>query len=572
MGEKTIIVNGKKYKTTEKYLLQALEKLGFDIPHLCSHPDLEPIATCRLCVVEVNGRIRTSCNTIVEEKMNVITDSEELIEMRRHNLELILSNHPLDCDYCYRNMHCELQRLAEKITNKTRYSGKQRKREKDESSIAILKDFDKCILCGRCIQICEKQTVNVFDYVNRGFETIVGTAFDLPLSQTPCVSCGQCVLHCPTAALIEKDETQPVLKAINNPDKFVIAQIAPAVRVTIGEELGLKPGVILTKKLVSALKRLGFDRVFDTSLGADLTIMEEAAELVSRLEQSKSLPMFTSCCPAWVSFVEEFYPEFIQNLSTTKSPHEILGAIIKTYYAEKNNIDPKNIVVVSIMPCTAKKEEARRTELKVNNLEVVDHVITTRELGKLLREFGVEIEKLEDSDFDDLMSASSAGQIFGTTGGVMEAALRTANYYLTGKNDTSRIDYYEVRGLKGIKIANYKLGNKELKVGVVNGLGNARKLLEKTRKGVLKLDFIEVMACPGGCIGGGGQPLTTTRAVIKKRMNALYKIDKTFKLRLCHENPTVKKIYKEFLKKPLSEKAEKYLHTKYFRKRQYTLN
>ncbi len=571
MSKKTIVVNGKEYRTNKKYLLQALLDLGFDIPHLCNHPDLEPIATCRMCIVKVNGRVRTSCNTIVEDGMKVITDDEELIELRRHNLELILSNHPLDCDYCYKNMRCELQALAEKITNKTRYSGKQRKKPKDESSIAIIKDFDKCILCGRCIQVCNQQSINVFDYINRGFDTIVGTAFDLPLAQTPCVSCGQCVLHCPTAALIEKDETQLVLEAINNPNKVVIAQVAPAVRVTIGEEFGLKPGKILTKKLVTALKQVGFDKVFDTSLGADLTIMEEAAELVDRLKHNNKLPMFTSCCPAWVRFVEEFYPELIPNLSTTKSPHEILGVIIKTYYAMKNKIDPKNIVVVSIMPCTAKKEEARRTELKVNNLEVVDYVITTRELGKLLREFGVEINKLEDSNFDDLMSASSAGQIFGATGGVMEAALRTANYYLTGKNDTSRIDYYEIRGLKGIKIANYKLGNKELKVGVVNGLGNARKLLENVKKGVLKLDFIEVMACPGGCIGGGGQPLTTTKEVIKKRMKALYEIDKKSKIRFCHENPTVKKLYDEFLEEPIGEKAEKYLHTHYIKRKLYDI-
>lgn len=568
---KRIIVNGKEYLTTEKTLLKALERIGFEIPHLCFHEDLEPLATCRLCVVEVNGRIVTSCNTIVSDGMKVNTETEELIEYRRHNLELILSNHALDCDYCYRNLHCDLQRIAEKITNKTRYSGKVRKHEIDESSNAIIKDFEKCILCGRCIQVCNKQAVNVFDYVLRGFDTIVSTAFDIPISSSPCVGCGQCVIHCPTAALVEKDETQKVLDAIKNPDKIVIAQIAPAVRVSIGEELGLKPGKILTKKLVSALKKVGFDKVFDTSLGADFTIMEEASELVDRIKNNKTIPMFTSCCPAWVNFVEEFYPEFIPNLSTTKSPHEILGALIKTYYAKKNNIPVEKIFVVSIMPCTSKKLEALRPELRVNNSLTVDAVITTRELGKILREFGIEIEKLEEQDFDDFMSASSAGQIFGTTGGVMEAALRTANFILTGINDYEKIEYKEVRGMQGIKIANYTLGDKKLRVGVVNELGNAKRVIEKIKSGKLKIDFLEVMACPGGCIGGGGQPLTTNKNIIKQRMKALYVIDKKAKIRFCHENQTVKNIYLEFLESPLSEKSEQILHTKYFKQKQYKI-
>ncbi|MGB9748226.1 MAG: [FeFe] hydrogenase, group A [Candidatus Woesearchaeota archaeon] len=568
---KKIIVNGKEYFTKEKFLLKALEEFGFNIPHLCFHEDLEPLATCRLCVVEVNGKITTSCNTVVSEGMKVNTETEEVIEYRRHNLELILSNHALDCDYCYRNLHCDLQRIAEQITNKTRYSGKLRKHEVDESSNAIVKDFEKCILCGRCIQVCNKQSVNVFDYVQRGFSTIVSTALDIPISSSPCVGCGQCVIHCPTAALIEKDETQKVLDAIKDPEKIIIAQIAPAVRVSIGEELGLKPGTIMTKKLVSALKQIGFDKVFDTSLGADFTIMEEASELVDRINNNKTLPMLTSCCPAWVNFVEEFYPDFILNLSTTKSPHEILGALIKTYYAKKNNINTDKIFVVSIMPCTAKKLEVLRPELRVNNLLPIDAVLTTREIGKLLREFGVELKKIEEQDFDDFMSASSAGQIFGTTGGVMEAALRTASFILTGINDESKIEYKEIRGIKGVKIASYTLGNKELRVGVVNELGNARKILEKIKSGRLKIDFLEVMACPGGCIGGGGQPLTTNKNIIKQRMKALYIIDKKSKIRFCHENPILKDIYLEFLERPLSEKSEELLHTKYFKQKQYKI-
>jgi len=568
---KKIIVNGKEYLTTEKYLLKALEKLGFDVPHLCFHQDLEPFATCRLCVVEVNGKIVTSCNTIVSEGMKVNTETEEVIEYRRHNLELILSNHALDCDYCYRNLHCDLQKIAERITDKTRYYGKVRKHEIDESSNAIIKDFEKCILCGRCIQVCNKQSVNVFDYVQRGFGTIVSTALDIPISSSPCVGCGQCVIHCPTAALIEKDETQKVIDAINDPEKIVIAQIAPAVRVSIGEELGLKPGKILTKKIVSALKEIGFDKVFDTSLGADFTIMEEASELVERIKNNKILPMFTSCCPSWVNFVEEFYPDLIPNLSTTKSPHEILGALIKTYYAKKTGISAEKIFVVSIMPCTAKKLEVLRPELRVNNLLTIDAVLTTREMGKMLREFGIEIKKLKEQEFDDFMSASSAGQIFGTTGGVMEAALRTASFILTGINDENKIEYKEVRGIKGIKIASYALGDKKLRVGVVNELGNARKIIERIKSGKLKIDFLEVMSCPGGCIGGGGQPLTTNKNIIKQRMKGLYTIDKKSKIRHSHENPILKNIYLEFLESPLSEKAEEILHTKYFKQKQYKI-
>jgi len=567
-----ISVNGKKYLTDKKYLLQGLEEIGFDIPHLCFHEDFEPLATCRLCIVESDGKLVTSCNTAVKEGMNVKTDTEEILEARRFNLELILSDHPLDCDYCYKNLHCELQRIAEKITKTTRYKGRHRSYEKDESSAAIMRDMNQCILCGRCIAACEAQGVCLLNYAERGFNTIIAPPMNLKISNTLCISCGQCTLHCPTAAIIEKDERTEVYNALNDEKKFVIAQIAPSVRSSLGEEFGLKPGTVLIGKVAATLKQIGFDSVIDTSTGADFTIMEEANELVERLKKRENLPMFTSCCPAWINYVETFHPELIKNLSTTKSPHQILASVIKTYYAKMKNLEPCDIVIVSIMPCTAKKEEATRITHRINNIPTVDYVLTVREAAKMLREGGIDIMKLKDEKFDALIDvASGAGQIFGATGGVMEAALRTAEYFINGKNKKERIEFKNVRGMQSIKTAQYDLGKQKVRIAVVNGSGNAEKFLNMIKNKELEVDFIEVMACPGGCVGGGGQPIPSSMKIVTERAKALYEIDKKAGVRTSHENPVIKKVYKEFLKKPGSELAEQLLHTKYMEREKYIL-
>ncbi|MEM3585033.1 MAG: [FeFe] hydrogenase, group A [Candidatus Woesearchaeota archaeon] len=571
--EKTIEVNGREIKTKQKYLLQALEEAGYNIPKLCSHPDFEPLANCRLCIVEVDGRIRTSCNTIVEDGMTVNIDTPAVIEERRHNLELILSNHPLDCDYCYKNMRCELQALAERITKTTRYVGLQRRTGVDESSASIVRNMDQCILCGRCILACQRAGVSLLDYVGRGFSTAILPPFRLKLSETTCTSCGQCSLVCPTAAITEKDDRALAYSLINDKDKFVIAQIAPAVRVSIGEEFGLKPGTIVTGKLVAALKEVGFDAVCDTSLGADFTIVEEAAELISRLKarqngERAALPMFTSCCPSWVFYVEEFLPELIPNLSTTKSPHEIMATLLKTYYSEKKKIPIEKISVVSIMPCTSKKEEARRVEHRIMGFPAVDTVLTVREASKMIREAGINLPNLQDAEFDDLLrDASGAGQIFGASGGVMEAVLRTASSILNHENSNSKIEFKEVRGLSGVKEAEYELGRERLRVAVVNGLGKINSILEKAGKG--ELDFIEVMACPGGCSGGGGQPIPTTSHIVSERIKGLYSADERAQFRESFHNPIVQKVYSEFLECPNSSTAENLLHTRFIPRKPY---
>jgi NADP-reducing hydrogenase subunit HndD len=572
-----IEINGKPHETSHEYLLPALEEAGFVIPKLCSHPDFLPFANCRLCVVEVNGKIKTSCNTEITEGMAVRTDTEQVIEARRHNMELILSNHPLDCDYCYKNMRCELQTLAEKITKNTRYSGEQRKIAKDESSSAVTRDTEKCILCGRCIAACGRAGVCLLDYTKRGFNTQIAPPLGLKLADTSCTGCGQCALVCPTAAIIERDDRSDVYAMINDNDKFVIAQIAPSLRASIGEEFGLKPGSISTGRLIASLKGVGFDAVCDTSVGADFTIMEEATELLSRMKErddgkSPALPMFTSCCPSWVSLVEEFYPELIPNLSTTKSPHEILGVLLKTYYAEKKGIPSDRIAVVSIMPCTSKKSEAKKVEHKIMGVPAVDAVLTVRETARMIREAGIDLKKIKEEEFDSLLqNASGAGQIFGTTGGVMEAALRTADFLLSGKNNECCLEFRETRGMSGIKEAEYSLGEKKIRVAVANSNSNAKILLEKIRGGEESFDFVEVMACPGGCSGGGGQPIPGNRKIVEERMKALYEVDRATPIRRCHDNPTVKSVYSDFLEKPCSDVAEKMLHTSYSKKKKFII-
>jgi iron-only hydrogenase group A len=572
-----IEINGKPHETSHEYLLPALEEAGFVIPKLCSHPDFLPFANCRLCVVEVDGKIKTSCNTEITEGMAVRTDTEQVIEARRHNMELILSNHPLDCDYCYKNMRCELQTLAEKITKSTRYSGEQRKIAKDESSSAVTRDTEKCILCGRCIAACGRAGVCLLDYTKRGFNTQIAPPLGLKLADTSCTGCGQCALVCPTAAIIERDDRSDVYAMINDNDKFVIAQIAPSLRASIGEEFGLKPGSISTGRLIASLKGVGFDAVCDTSVGADFTIMEEATELLSRMKErddgkSPALPMFTSCCPSWVSLVEEFYPELIPNLSTTKSPHEILGVLLKTYYAEKKAIPSDRIAVVSIMPCTSKKSEAKKVEHKIMGVPAVDAVLTVRETARMIREAGIDLKKIKEEEFDSLLqNASGAGQIFGATGGVMEAALRTADFLLSGKNSECCLEFRETRGMSGIKEAEYSLGEKKIRVAVANSNSNAKILLEKIKSGEESFDFVEVMACPGGCSGGGGQPIPGNRKIVEERMKALYEVDRATPIRRCHDNPIVKSVYSDFLEKPCSDVAEKMQHTSYSKKKKFII-
>ena len=572
-----IEINGRKHETAQKYLLYALEEAGYVIPKLCSHPDFEPFANCRLCVVDVNGEIKTSCNTEVRQGMVVKTETENITEARRHNMELILSNHPLDCDYCYRNMRCELQALAEKITKATRYAGAERKIGKDESSSAITRDMDKCILCGRCIAACERAGVCLLDYTKRGFNTAIMPPLGLKISDTSCISCGQCSLFCPAAAITERDDRADVYSFINDKEKFVIAQVAPSVRASIGEEFGLAPGSIATGRLAACLKEVGFDAVCDTSVGADFTIMEEAAELVRRLKEREEgkealLPMFTSCCPAWVSFAEEFYPEFIPNLSTTKSPHEIMAVLLKTYYSEKKGILSDSIAVISIMPCTAKKAEAKRVELKIMGTPAVDAVLTVRETARMIREAGIDLKRAKEENFDDLIrDASGAGQIFGATGGVMEAVLRTADFMLSGAGSSCCLELREVRGMSGIKEAEYSIGGKKLRVAVANGNANAKILIDRIKSGEESFDFVEIMACPGGCSGGGGQPIPSNRKIIGERIKALYLIDSDAPVRMSHENLIVKQIYSEFLESPGSGTAEKLLHTYYVKKKKFSI-
>lgn len=551
-----INVNGKEYETNKKYIMDALDEIGIHVPRLCKHKDLENSGKCRLCVVEVNGKLVTSCNTEVMDNMNIITDSHRVVSARVMNLKLLLSNHPSDCLHCFASDYCELQELSKKFSVHTLFEGKKRHNESDFSSFAITREHDKCVVCGRCIEVCDKIGVHALDYAKRGFETIVKPGYDLNIVESGCISCGQCALYCPTGAIHERDNRLDVIKALSEKDKVVVAQIAPAIRVSLAEEFSALPGTRITKQIVTALKLLGFDYVFDTSDGADLTIMEEAYEFVERFKQG--MPLFTSCCPAWVQYVEIHKPEWIQYLSTTKSPHMMLGSMLKSYFASRLGIDSKKMVVVSIMPCTAKKEEAKRVEMKNDGLSNVDIVLTTKELAMLLKEYGINPLTLPETNFDSLNDASSAGQIFGRSGGVMEAALRTAAYYL-GFN-LAKLEFESLRGMQEVKVSTLEFDGKQIKVAVVNGLKNLKLL------NLMEYNFVEVMTCPGGCIAGGGQPKPTSIDKVKSRMNGLNVIDEVSAIRESHKNKTVLKIYEEFLNKPGSELAHKYLHTKFFRK------
>lgn len=553
-------------------ILKAAEQAGIHIPTLCYLEGINEIGACRVCVVEVQGarNLTASCVTPVAEGMVVRTNSQRVRVARRLNVELLLSNHKMECPTCIRNLNCELQSLAQELgIRQVRFEGKKSEHPMDDSTPALVREPDKCILCRRCVAVCEKvQGVKAIAPLGRGFDTVIAPAFQEKLLDIACVECGQCTLVCPVGALYEKDYTNDVWVALADPEKFVVVQTAPATRVSIGQEFGLPPGSVNTGQMVAALRRLGFDRVFDTDFSADLTIMEEGSEFIERFTRGGPLPLITSCSPGWIKFMEHFYPEFMPNVSTCKSPQQMFGAVAKTFYARKAGIDPAKMVVVSIMPCTAKKFECQRPEMRDSGYQDVDYVLTTRELARMVREAGIDFRNLPEEQYDDPLGESTgAAVIFGATGGVMEAALRTAYELITGKTLPS-LDFYEVRGLKGIKEATVDIEGTKVRVAVAHSLGHARQLLERVKAGE-QYHFIEIMCCPGGCIGGGGQPIPTNTEIREQRIKGIYQADAAMSIRKSHENPSVQALYREFLGKPLSEKSHHLLHTEYTRRGKY---
>jgi iron-only hydrogenase group A len=552
---------------SNEYLFDIAKKHGIKIPHFCMHERLERTAACRLCIVETELKgmriINTSCSTKPVEGMKVYTHTPKLLEARRINLELLLANHDLNCPTCPRNLDCKLQRYSsELMIEQSRFTGIKRDVPVDDSSVAIFRNDNRCILCGRCVRMCnDVQTVHAIDFQKRGFDTIITPALNHSMADSACVNCGQCVIVCPTGALTEKPGVQHVIDALNS-GKMLIAQTAPSIRATLGECFGMKPGTNVTGKMVAALKKIGFQKVFDTDLGADICIIEEATEFVKRFKENSNLPLITTCCPAWIKFGEQFFFDELTHMSTCRSPQAILSSIIKTYYAEKIGKKPEDIILVDIMPCTAKKFEIVRPEF----VGEADYVLTTVELGKLIKQMNIDFESLDETEFDNPLGESTgAGAIFGRTGGVMEAALRTAADWLEGKS-LSKIDYVSVRGMETLKEATLELGGKEVKICVVHTLGEARKLLEDIKAGKSKYHFIEIMACYGGCVGGGGQP-HGKKEILDKRAEALNKEDKGKKFRKSHENPAALQIYKEYLGEFGGEKAHKLLHTAYSKKK-----
>jgi NADH-quinone oxidoreductase subunit G/NADP-reducing hydrogenase subunit HndD len=568
MNSIALTIDGRSVKAAPgTSVLEAAASLGINIPTLCYLKDVNEIGSCRICMVEVKGArtLQAACVTPVAEGMEVHTNTPRTLRARRVNLELILSDHPQECLTCIRNQNCELQSLAEAMgLRQTRYEGKMSRHPVDWSTPSLARNPAKCVLCRRCVAVCQKvQGVHAIQTMERGFDTVVAPAFHLPLGEVACVLCGQCSLVCPTGALHERDQVDEVWAALADPDRHVVVQTAPATRVSIGEEFGMQPGSIVTGKLVAALRRLGFDRVFDTDFTADLTIMEEGYELIRRIKEGGALPLFTSCSPGWIKFVEHFYPKLLPNLSTCKSPQQMFGALAKTYYAEKMGIPPEQIYVVSIMPCTAKKFEASRPEMNAGGSRDVDAVLTTRELGRMLREAGVDFSGLPEEDYDSPLGVSTgAAAIFGATGGVMEAALRTAYEVITGE-PLGNLNIEAVRGLDGIKEVSVALNGLTLKAAVAHGLGNARRLVELVARGEVDYHFIEVMCCPGGCIGGGGQSIPTDADIRRRRMDAIYSVDERMTIRKSHENPAVLALYEEFLGEPLGHRSHELLHTRY---------
>lgn len=559
-------------------ILEAARMAGIEIPTLCYLKKINEIGACRICMVEVKGArsLVTACVYPVNEGMEIFTNTERVRKSRKMTLELILSTHDRKCLSCVRSGTCELQQLCKEfgVDDEGRFDGANPVHEYDDSAIHMIRDNGKCILCRRCVAACQAQHISVIGANARGFDTHIGSAFERPLDSVACVSCGQCIVNCPTGAIYEKDDTAKVLEAINDPEKFVVVHTAPSIRVTLGECFGMHIGTNVQGKMVAALRRLGFDKVFDTDFGADLTIVEEANEFLGRVQNGGVLPMITSCSPGWIKYCEHYYPDMLDHLSTCKSPQQMSGAIIKTWYAEKMGIDPKDIVVVGIMPCTAKKFETKRDDQAASGYPDVDYSLTTRELGRMIESAGIYFKHLPDEEFDNpLGDSTGAAVIFGATGGVMEAALRTAVEKLSGE-ELKSLDFTEVRGTEGIKEASYTVNGMEIKVCVVSGLANANTIMEKVKNGTADYHFIEIMGCPGGCVNGGGQPIQ--HAVVRnfvdlraRRAAALYEADKDMPLRKSHESEAVKRLYDEFLGEPGSHKAHEVLHTSYVARPKY---
>ncbi|MBN2545013.1 MAG: iron hydrogenase small subunit [Spirochaetes bacterium] len=571
----TIKINDKKIKVpkgTSIYKAAALSQIK--IPSLCYHPDLKANAACGLCIVKIKGmnKVVRSCATEAQEGMEIITHDKELYETRKTVIELILSNHPDDCLFCQRNQNCELQRLASEFgVRESRFNKRLKEIQKDISTTSLIIDPQKCVNCGRCVEVCQNvQDVWAVEFIGRGFDMSIAPAGNLKLNNSPCIKCGQCSAHCPVGAIVEKDEVETVISALMDKNLYPVAQIAPAVRVSFGEAFKFDSGDVITKKLYALLRKIGFKAVFDTNFSADLTIMEEANEFVRRFKKNpESLPLVTSCCPAWVDYLEKYFPDMIDHFSTAKSPHEMMGVLSKTYFPKIKKIDPSRIFMVSIMPCTAKKYEITRSdEMFASGYQDIDVVLTTRELVRMTKSAGIDFDNIEEEESDLILgSYTGAGTIFGATGGVMEAALRTAYNLLTGE-DLPNVDFKDVRGLEGIKEAEIDINGTKIKVAIAHGIGNVKDVLERVK--IAKINnheipwhFIEVMACRGGCVGGGGQPYGVTDEVRKKRTDGIYTDDKKQVFRCSHQNPYIVKLYEDFLGEPNSKKAHQLLHTKY---------
>ena len=567
-----IIIDGQSVTTPKNTtVLAGARQAGIEIPTLCFLKDINEVASCRVCVVELNSRLIASCTLMVEEGMNISTNTPMVREARKTVVELLLSNHKRECTTCIRSECCELQQLCKDLNIRDiRYEGEKSIGKVDLSSCSIVRDEEKCILCGRCLKTCsDVQSVDAINFSHRGFTTRVSALYEIPLGETSCINCGQCIMACPVGALYEKENIKDVWDVLADKSKYVVVQTAPAVRIALGEEFGLPIGTRVTGKMVAALRKLGFYQVFDTDFAADLTIMEEGTELLNRLNSGENLPLMTSCCPAWIKFVEHNYADMLQNLSTCKSPHEMEGALIKSYFSKQLGIDAEKIVVVSIMPCVAKKFEGQRPELGTPSMKDIDYVLTTREISKMIKEAGIDFPNLVDEDFDSPFGESTgAAVIFGATGGVTEAALRTVFEILSG-DDNDLMEVHTVRGTSGIKEVSVGLPDgRTINAAIANGIKNAREVIEAVKSGEKHYDFIEIMACPGGCVTGGGQPIISSRQKEKidaksERAKSIYEEDSSKLIRKSHKNPYILKIYEDFLTKPGSELSHKLLHTHY---------
>jgi len=566
-----INIDGREHEVQEgQTILEACRDLGVSIPTLCYHAALSTVGTCRVCVVEVEGarNLQPACVTQVTDGMKIKTKSTRVNNAIRFNLGLLLSNHPNDCMTCDVNGNCEFQDLIYQYDVKDMFPKSLRDVPYDTSSPSLFRDMIKCITCGRCVRACtELQGLSILSEVERGYHVLPLPSLGAPIGATDCINCGQCATVCPVGAITERMDFRKVLHELDIREKVLVVQTAPSVRVALGEEFGEEPGTVTTGKMVAALRRLGFDYVFDVNFTADLTIMEEGSELLERLKTGGKFPMFTSCCPGWINLVEKYYPEFTENLSSAKSPQEMLGPLVKTYFAKKIGKKPEDIFLVSIMPCTAKKDEAERPQQRVDDIQTIDAVLTTRELGKIIKMHKIPYESLEEEDYDEPLGISTgAAAIFGTTGGVMEAALRTAYELHTGE-PLPKLDFDDVRGFEGIKETVVDIKGTKLRVAVAHGGANLVKLMEKIKTGEAEYDFVEMMACPGGCIGGGGQPKSNRIGYLQDRMKSIYEIDTDKKLRKSHENPAIIKIYEDYLGKPLSHLSHELLHTTYTSKK-----